>query len=86
LIGPLYALNALVLLPLARFTAWRFSPRIGLLLLASVATFGGRRDTQSASGEEILRSLDSLPVDDGRRPVLLLALDGESGEHRQLLP
>jgi drug/metabolite transporter (DMT)-like permease len=38
LIGPLYALNAIVLLPLAPFAAWRFSPRIGLLLLASVAT------------------------------------------------
>jgi drug/metabolite transporter (DMT)-like permease len=31
-------LNALVLVPLVPFTAWRFSPRIVLLLLASVAT------------------------------------------------
>jgi len=38
LIGPLYALNALVLVPLVPFSAWRFSPRIVLLLLASVAT------------------------------------------------
>jgi drug/metabolite transporter (DMT)-like permease len=37
LIGPLFGLNALVLLPAAPFTAWRFSPRIELLLAASVA-------------------------------------------------
>jgi drug/metabolite transporter (DMT)-like permease len=38
LIGPLYTLNALVLVPLAPFTTWRFSLRIVLLLIASVAT------------------------------------------------
>jgi drug/metabolite transporter (DMT)-like permease len=38
LIGPLFGLNALVLVPLVPFTAWRFSPRIVLLLVASVAT------------------------------------------------
>lgn len=38
LIGPLFGLNALVVAPFSPLSAWRFSPRIGLLLLASVAT------------------------------------------------
>ncbi len=38
LIGPLFALNALVVVPFAPLTAWRFSARVALLLLASVAT------------------------------------------------
>ncbi len=38
LIGPLYGLNALVLLPAAPFTVWHFTPRIVLLLAASVAS------------------------------------------------